>query len=110
MTEPIEANRKNWYSRWLLLVWLVGPVITAVLVLTQKTLPNVFKGNLTWCLVLLDILHLMHVITDFYSVSCLWFILSVAKWILIFSQPILRVLLDDRTWYRPNGFVVHNYY
>lgn len=74
MKERLKARSGTWYSRCLYFTWFVGPVATAVLTLIILTIPNgIFQFNVTlfYMFTIFDIVHVLHIIMDFYSVSIL---------------------------------------
>ena len=70
MREPVEASQSAWYSRWLVLAWFAGPALGAALQLLEGAVPAhaPLAGALHLAMLLLDIVHLIHWITDFFTV------------------------------------------
>lgn len=80
MLNPVDYDKNKWYYRWLIASWFIWPVATCVLTLLvgvinekdQETglLHNkAARNNLYGILVLLDILFLAHIVSEFYTVS-----------------------------------------
>ncbi|XP_052757633.1 uncharacterized protein LOC113519257 [Galleria mellonella] len=69
MLLPMEARSRSWYSKWLTVVWLCGPFVSAVIVLILNTLPIDCRMNAIWILLALDLLHLAHFLSEFYTME-----------------------------------------
>lgn len=72
MKERLKARSGTWYSHCLYFTWFVGPVATAVLTFIILTIPRgtfYFNVALIYMFTIFDIIHVLHIIMDFYSVS-----------------------------------------
>ncbi|XP_063536007.1 uncharacterized protein LOC134745846 [Cydia strobilella] len=69
MKQWVKAHLTRKYALWLALVWFVGPYLSSAIVLILNTLPLETIHMLLVVLVLLDILHLAHFVSEFYTVS-----------------------------------------
>ncbi|XP_038210062.1 uncharacterized protein LOC119830942 [Zerene cesonia] len=68
MKEPFRARTGSWYARWLCLCWLFLPLSSAFIVLLAKAMPEV-EGDIYWMLFLLDILHALYLLSEFYTLE-----------------------------------------
>ncbi|XP_063825927.1 uncharacterized protein LOC135075413 [Ostrinia nubilalis] len=69
MKEPVEARGRNWYTRWLFLAWMISPFVSAVLVFLLSFVPEDIRRDIYWSLSAIDILHLAHIISEFFTVE-----------------------------------------
>ncbi|XP_045487137.1 uncharacterized protein LOC110995240 [Pieris rapae] len=67
MNSPIRAKAGTWYARWLYLCWFFCPFITVFIVLLAKAVPDEYELNIYWVLFILDLFHIMYLITEFYT-------------------------------------------
>ncbi|XP_052741512.1 uncharacterized protein LOC112050590 [Bicyclus anynana] len=58
---------QGWYSHWLYLTWLICPVIASFAVLFLVTVPEDYDADIFVFLLLFDVVHLLHIATEFYS-------------------------------------------
>lgn len=70
MKESVEARSGTWYSKYLWVVWLIGPFISAVLVLMLSYLPDDHLRAVYVTLIVFDVVHMAHFLTEFYAVRC----------------------------------------
>ncbi|KAI8436587.1 hypothetical protein MSG28_010114 [Choristoneura fumiferana] len=68
MQEPVEAHSNAWYNRWLALVWVIEPLCSAAIVLMLNTLPLDLLHEMLWVLLILDLIHLAYLVSEFYAV------------------------------------------
>ncbi|XP_063383590.1 uncharacterized protein LOC134669904 [Cydia fagiglandana] len=69
MREPVKAHLTRKYACWLAMVWFVGPYLSSAIVLILNTLPLETIHILIVVLILLDILHLAHFVSEFYTME-----------------------------------------
>ncbi|XP_063624748.1 uncharacterized protein LOC134796487 [Cydia splendana] len=69
MNQPVKAHLTRKYAWWLALVWFVGPYLSSAIVLILNTLPLETIHILIVVLILLDILHLAHFVSEFYTME-----------------------------------------
>ncbi|XP_063363927.1 uncharacterized protein LOC134652695 [Cydia amplana] len=69
MKQPVKAHVTRKYACWLALVWFVGPYLSSAIVLVLNTLPLETIHILMVVLGLLDILHLAHFVSEFYTME-----------------------------------------
>ncbi|XP_046965855.1 uncharacterized protein LOC124534190 [Vanessa cardui] len=67
MTERVKARSGTWYSRFLYLTWIFGPVASAFSVLLLITLPEGNNLEMLFFFTILDIIHTLHMIAEYYS-------------------------------------------
>ncbi|CAH2096427.1 unnamed protein product [Euphydryas editha] len=70
MKERLKAKSGTWYSRCLYFTWFIGPVAVAILTCILLTVPRgLLHTNvvLLYMFLILDIVHILHIIMDFYS-------------------------------------------
>ncbi|CAK1580027.1 unnamed protein product [Parnassius mnemosyne] len=89
MQTHVDAQNGTWYSRWLFITWLIEPVVTSVLVLSLETVPDESTYILYWILLVLDIVHFLHFLSDFFMME-----LVVVKGKCVMRTLKYRKLLD----------------
>ncbi|XP_047991920.1 uncharacterized protein LOC125230706 [Leguminivora glycinivorella] len=104
MTQPVKAHLTRKYTLWLALVWFVGPYLSSAIVLILNTLPLETIHQLMMILALLDVLHLAHFVSEFYTSQRFYNLIDVAIisliieamvcwWIVIACRP--SILLNS---------------
>ncbi|CAK1556427.1 unnamed protein product [Leptosia nina] len=69
MATPLRARTDTWYARWLYLCWFIFPAITAFIVLLAKAVPDHCEHRIYWILFVLDLFHIVYLLTEFYTLK-----------------------------------------